>query len=270
MKSFILGYKNNETLEFPFGSDTNTTELHIFGEKICGENIPKDPSCIVRTMGCVSLLLTVVNIICILVFGTLVLWLKEVTPEKLPQSYAYFWKRDVKNHRKLGQPNVEVNQYIKKQAREQLGLEISEDNSLQEKFSQTVVRKITQDPDYKRISDLQFSTFNINNLNPTDSFAVDIPSANDATNYPISQNLGGFVTSNVKDDEQSTESTECASTAIDLKLYHQAELLIRNSYANRSLRQLRDGTIGKNLKNNDNEPKTAPIMCDNSPPRFNV
>lgn len=238
----------------------------------CVEIEPNFSSCVVNALACTSLGLTGINIIAILVFGWLVLWLKEVTPEKVPQALAYFWKRDVKNHRKLGEANVEFNQAFKKQAREVLGLEGSENNSLHEKFRQTIVRKITQDPDYKRISDLQFSTFNLNALSPADSCTVDmtIPSrTNVTTNSPISKNLCRFMTSNLDKNGNSNALSECVSPTIDSKLYHQAELLIKNSSKNLSLRQLHDGTIERDKNENNKVPQTAPITYNNTPPRFN-
>ncbi len=46
-----------------------------------------------------SLALTLVNILCIIVTGFGILRLKEVTPEKIPQRFSNFWKRDVRAHR---------------------------------------------------------------------------------------------------------------------------------------------------------------------------
>lgn len=50
-------------------------------------------------LGLVSLALTLVNILCIIVTGFGILRLKEVTPEKIPQRFSSFWKRDVRAHR---------------------------------------------------------------------------------------------------------------------------------------------------------------------------
>ena len=50
-------------------------------------------------LGLVSLTLTLVNILCIIITGVLILRLKEVTPAKVPQKFSHFWKTDVKAHR---------------------------------------------------------------------------------------------------------------------------------------------------------------------------
>ena len=49
--------------------------------------------------GVVSLGLTILNILCIIVTGVLILKLKEVTPEKIPQQFSNFWRKDVRVHR---------------------------------------------------------------------------------------------------------------------------------------------------------------------------
>ena len=45
--------------------------------------------------GLVSLCLTMVNIICILMFGVLTLYIKQVTPLSIPQRNASFWRKDL-------------------------------------------------------------------------------------------------------------------------------------------------------------------------------
>ena len=46
--------------------------------------------------GMVSLTLTVLNILCVILVGVLMLFVKQVTPESfLPQRNADFWKTDV-------------------------------------------------------------------------------------------------------------------------------------------------------------------------------
>ena len=75
-------------IDFPF-CDNSDTIIN------CKEDGIVDPICVVFSLGLMSLLLTIINIICILVFGWFVLWLKEVTPEKVPQAFKYFWKKDL-------------------------------------------------------------------------------------------------------------------------------------------------------------------------------
>ena len=49
--------------------------------------------------GFISLALTIVNIICIILMGVVILRIKEVTPEKIPQRFSSFWQEHVKTHR---------------------------------------------------------------------------------------------------------------------------------------------------------------------------
>ena len=50
-------------------------------------------------LGLVSLTLTLINILCIIITGVLILKLKEVTPAKVPQKFSHFWRTDVRAHR---------------------------------------------------------------------------------------------------------------------------------------------------------------------------
>jgi len=50
-------------------------------------------------LGLVSLALTLVNIVAIIVIGFGILRLKEVTPEKIPQRFSSFWRKDIKEQR---------------------------------------------------------------------------------------------------------------------------------------------------------------------------
>jgi hypothetical protein len=50
-------------------------------------------------LGLVSLTLTILNIVCIIVTGIAILRLKEVTPDKIPQTFSEFWKTDVRSRR---------------------------------------------------------------------------------------------------------------------------------------------------------------------------
>merc|ERR1719391_1250203 len=51
-------------------------------------------------LGLISLFLTLVNILCIILTGVLILRVKEVTSEKIPQKFAHFWTKDIREHRK--------------------------------------------------------------------------------------------------------------------------------------------------------------------------
>jgi len=54
-------------------------------------------------LGLTSLALTLINILCIIVTGVLILKLKEVTPAKIPQKFSHFWRKDVRAHRNYNQ-----------------------------------------------------------------------------------------------------------------------------------------------------------------------
>jgi len=51
-------------------------------------------------LGLASLALTLANILCIVLTGIAILRLKEVTPDKIPQTFSEFWKNDVRQARK--------------------------------------------------------------------------------------------------------------------------------------------------------------------------
>ena len=55
----------------------------------------------IQYTGLISLVLTIINIICIIIFGTIILKIKAVTPESTlqflkPDKFGDFWKQDVK------------------------------------------------------------------------------------------------------------------------------------------------------------------------------
>ena len=50
-------------------------------------------------LGVISLALTILNILCIIITGIAILRLKEVTPDKIPQTFSDFWKTDVRSRR---------------------------------------------------------------------------------------------------------------------------------------------------------------------------
>ncbi len=83
-------------------------------------------------LGLISFLLTVINIVCIIITGIIILKVKEVTPEKIPQTFSTFWKRDVKAHRdyyntlKNSDPKQSSDALLR-EAREVLGIGINED-----------------------------------------------------------------------------------------------------------------------------------------------
>ena len=90
MINVFLGYDDNSWFE---GS---LNETHEHGYK---ERYTDNRSVETFFLGFVSLALTLINILCIIITGILILKLKEVTPAKVPQKFAQFWRRDVKAHR---------------------------------------------------------------------------------------------------------------------------------------------------------------------------
>lgn len=66
----------NETFKFEYASDGN---------------IPQE----LFVRGVVSFVLTMVNIICIVAVGVFILFIKQVSPESIPQRNAAFWKKDI-------------------------------------------------------------------------------------------------------------------------------------------------------------------------------
>ena len=118
---------------------------------------------------CVSLSLTLFNIICIFLSGWIVLRLKEVTPEKIPQCFSNFWKEDVKNYREFGGPSNEIRQMILKESKDFFGIEVADNFGLADTFIQTIFETIERDADYRRISNLQISASDFNKQLTTDS-----------------------------------------------------------------------------------------------------
>eukprot|EP00095_Tigriopus_kingsejongensis_P011013 snap_masked-scaffold1087_size63509-processed-gene-0.3 protein:Tk11013 transcript:snap_masked-scaffold1087_size63509-processed-gene-0.3-mRNA-1 annotation:"conserved hypothetical protein" len=86
--SFLIGYALED--------QNSTLPIYTF-------TYSEDPAIEAACLGIVSFALTIVNIICIIITGILILKLKEVTPEKIPQSFSKFWKVDVKTHRSYTQ-----------------------------------------------------------------------------------------------------------------------------------------------------------------------
>jgi len=65
-------------------------------------------------LGLISLFLTLVNILCIILTGVLILRVKEVTSEKIPQKFAHFWTKDIREHRKDIRKHREYGEKIRK------------------------------------------------------------------------------------------------------------------------------------------------------------
>ena len=129
--------------------------------KSCEEKINYEkPICIVGCLGLVSLVLTVINVVAILIFAWLILWLKEVTPESVPQSFPHFWKTDIKNYKRQDTENEDFAQTIvdtSVEAFDTLDFE-SESHTLAQKISDSMIEKIKQDDDYCNISKMNMNT----------------------------------------------------------------------------------------------------------------
>jgi hypothetical protein len=75
-------------------------------------------------LGTFSLLLTLLNIACIIMMGILVLWIKEVVPDHaVSDELAVFWKKDIKVARDVyrtlkGQEQIDLAKMAKKMAQE--------------------------------------------------------------------------------------------------------------------------------------------------------
>ena len=104
-------------------------------------------------LGFISLVLTLVNIICIVVTGWAILKLKEVTPDKIPQHLSSFWKKDLKVHREYLN-TIKDGKTLVDEARLVLGTHKSRDNdALENTFIQTMFEKAHADEDMMNIRD---------------------------------------------------------------------------------------------------------------------
>ena len=104
-------------------------------------------------LGLISLVLTIINIICIVVTGWLILKLKQVTPDKIPQHLSSFWKKDLKVHKEYLN-TIKDGKSLIDEARQVLGTNNSRDNAeLENTFIQTIYEKAHADEDMMNIRD---------------------------------------------------------------------------------------------------------------------
>ena len=73
---------------------TNVT-TNMYQPRYVDDNLPLESF----YLGLISLVLTLVNILCIILTGVFILRIKEVTSEKIPQKFAHFWRKDIRAHR---------------------------------------------------------------------------------------------------------------------------------------------------------------------------
>ena len=132
--SLVMGWTFNESL-------ANAEDKLYYFEPIYQTN----PTWASQTfiLGFNSLMLTMANILCIIVFGSVILKIKRVTPDKIPQEFPEFWKEDLDTHVEHYNKNTEDD--LLDEARRVLGLEEATLDCLEGTFLQEVVDKAQQD-----------------------------------------------------------------------------------------------------------------------------
>lgn len=104
-------------------------------------------------LGLTSLALTLINILCIILTGVLILRLKEVTPAKIPQKFSDFWRKDIKAHRNYYKTlKKEDNQKLLNELRA-VGLAKTPNDGLEGTFLQSMFERATQDSDLINIKE---------------------------------------------------------------------------------------------------------------------
>ena len=112
--------------------------------------------------GFISLALTIVNIFCIILMGVVILRIKEVTPEKIPQRFSSFWQQHVKTHRDYlreqrgsiktrSYPDRENTLTLLEEVRDVLNVHDSEEDGLEDTFLHTLFEKARHDTEYTDI-----------------------------------------------------------------------------------------------------------------------
>lgn len=109
-------------------------------------------------LGLVSFSLTLVNILCIIVTGVLILKVKEVTPDKIPQNFSSFWKNDVKIHRDYyhtlkKKQEISLAEHLFQEAREALGIGRSHNDAIEGTFLHGMFEKAQEENDKINIKD---------------------------------------------------------------------------------------------------------------------
>ena len=137
----IIGWSFNQTLA------DSTEELTFFPPLV---NNAQSWPFQMFLLGLVSLTLTVANIVCIIVTGILILKIKEVTPEKIPQKFSEFWKRDIRAHREYYK-TVKPGETLLDEARQVLGIDSSNQDGLEGTFLQQVFDQAQHESDFINI-----------------------------------------------------------------------------------------------------------------------
>ena len=208
----------------------------------------KNPEMDVIKLGSYSLVLTVINILCIFLTGWFVLWIKAVTPERVPQYFGNFWRNGIPNDITSVSIKSDTDQVIVEEARAAFGIEGPE-TSQEKIFIKTTREKIENDEDYCRIKELQSSTSKITTPKQSD-FQINWPVfetyKTDAKLSLIPEDIRRSSMSSEANTYKSAVSqlTSRPSTCLDTKLYHQAEVLINSSRDSLGSRQVPIDTMG--------------------------
>lgn len=125
-------------------SKASESSFHGFGEKFDEESnvtislypfqYSDNPAIEACILGVISLSVTLLNILCIILTGIVILKLKEVTPDKIPQKFSTFWKRDIKAHIKHGRTlrKGEEHKQEKRDILTEMRLELAKDENFKE------------------------------------------------------------------------------------------------------------------------------------------
>ena len=124
-----------------------TNQSHSNSELVLYNPVYSDVFCREAfAFGFISLILTIINIICIIITGWAILKLKEVAPEKIPQHLSSFWKKDLKVHRDYLN-TIKDGKTLIDEARHVLGTGKSTEHALEDTFIQTMFEKAHVDED---------------------------------------------------------------------------------------------------------------------------
>ena len=141
------------------GHDDNSTETHYTEFKL---EYSDDQAMEAFILGVVSLGLTFLNILCIIITGIAILRLKEVTPDKIPQTFSEFWKTDVKSRR---------GKYSRLDEEEAL-LEEGKEFGLDGTIIQGLFEEAQKDEDMRQIQRWVVTTQNIRSVRKPYSYTV--------------------------------------------------------------------------------------------------
>jgi len=141
--SGIIGLTFNKT-----AADHSDT-IRYFQPAFVADDTQADWAMQTFILGFISLMLTIANILCIIVTGIGILWIKEVTPDKIPQQFSEFWKRDVRAHREYYKTvNKQEGEDLVEEARRVLGLGAKSPEGLEGTFLQQVFEQAHKEDDY--------------------------------------------------------------------------------------------------------------------------